>query len=63
LCGLISTGGIGICVFAAFCATTIESLIGATIEEKLGWLTHDLVNIINTTIGATIAMTLWCLVT
>ncbi len=54
--GLISLGGVGICAIAAFSATTIESLIGATIEEKLTWLTHDLVNIINTTIGAGIAI-------
>ncbi|MFK8185784.1 MAG: TIGR00297 family protein [Phormidesmis sp.] len=50
--GLISLLGVGICAIAAFIATTVESLIGATIEEKLSWLTHDLVNIINTTIGA-----------
>ncbi len=56
--GLISVGGIGICAIAAFCATTIESLIGATVEEKLSWLTHDFVNIINTTIGAGIAIAL-----
>ena len=56
LCGLISLLGIAICAFAAFCATTVESLIGATIEEKFDWLTHDLVNIINTTIGALIAI-------
>ncbi|EDX86101.1 conserved hypothetical protein TIGR00297 [Synechococcus sp. PCC 7335] len=48
--------GILICVAAAFVATTAESLIGATIEEKLSWLTHDLVNIINTTIGAIVAI-------
>ncbi|MGB3301012.1 MAG: TIGR00297 family protein [Phormidesmis sp.] len=54
--GLISLGGVGICAIAAFGATTIESLIGATIEEKLVWLTHDLVNIINTTIGAGLAI-------
>ena len=54
--GLISLGGVGICAIAAFAATSVESLIGATIEEKLSWLTHDLVNIINTTIGAGIAI-------
>lgn len=54
--GLISLGGVGICAIAAFGATSVESLIGATIEAKLSWLTHDLVNIINTTIGAGIAI-------
>lgn len=54
--GIISLGGVAICAIAAFGATTVESLIGATIEEKLTWLTHDLVNIINTTIGAGIAI-------
>ena len=54
--GLISLGGVGICAIAAFGATSVESLIGATVEEKLSWLTHDLVNIINTTIGAGIAI-------
>ena len=54
--GMISLLGVFWCAIAAFVATTIESLIGATIEEKLTWLTHDLVNIINTTIGAIVAM-------
>ena len=54
--GLISVTGVLICVIAAFGATTVESLIGATVEEKIDWLTHDLVNIINTTIGAILAM-------
>jgi uncharacterized membrane protein len=43
---------------AAFIGTTAESLIGATAEQQLGWLTHDLVNIINTTIGALSAIAL-----
>lgn len=60
--GLISPVGVGICAIAAFGATTVESLIGATIEEKFGWLTHDLVNIINTTVGAILAIGLgWLL--
>jgi uncharacterized protein (TIGR00297 family) len=46
------------CAIAAFVATTIESLIGATVEEKWTWLTHDLVNVINTTIGAIAAIVL-----
>lgn len=61
-CGLISLLGIGICAVAAFCATTVESLIGATIEEKFDWLTHDFVNIINTTIGAFLAISIGLLV-
>ncbi len=56
--GFIPLVGIVICAIAAFVATTIESLIGATIEDKLPGLTHDVVNIINTLIGAVVAMAL-----
>jgi uncharacterized protein (TIGR00297 family) len=56
--GLISPVGIGICAIAAFIATNVESLIGATIEGKVGWLTHDVVNILNTLIGAIVAILL-----
>ena len=42
------------CAIAAFIATNIESLIGATLQEKYDWLTNELVNGINTTIGAAI---------
>jgi len=61
LCQLITPDGIAICAIAAFIATTVESLIGATLEGKFSWLTHDLVNIINTTVGAAAAITLACL--
>ncbi|NUN64383.1 TIGR00297 family protein [Pseudanabaena biceps] len=44
------------CTIAAFIATNIESLIGATLQEKYDWLTNELVNGINTTIGAAIAV-------
>lgn len=56
--GVISTVGIVICAIAAFVATTLESLIGATIEDQLPGLTHDVVNIINTLIGAVVAIIL-----
>lgn len=54
--GLISPIGIIWCVIAAFVATTIESLIGATLESRFEWLTNDLVNLINTIIGAKVAI-------
>jgi uncharacterized protein (TIGR00297 family) len=44
------------CAIAAFIATNIESLIGATLQEKYDWLTNEIVNGINTTIGAAIAV-------
>ncbi|OKH26762.1 TIGR00297 family protein [Hydrococcus rivularis NIES-593] len=54
--GLIDPIGIALCVVAAFVATSVESLIGATIESKLSWLTHDVVNFLNTLIGAIVAI-------
>ncbi|MGV2387636.1 MAG UNVERIFIED_CONTAM: transporter substrate-binding domain-containing protein [Microcystis novacekii LVE1205-3] len=35
------------CVIAAFIATNIESLIGATLQTRFLWLTNELVNVIN----------------
>ncbi|ELR98441.1 TIGR00297 family protein [Gloeocapsa sp. PCC 73106] len=54
--GLITPMGIIYCVIAAFVATTLESLIGATVQSKFTWLTNELVNVINTFLGAAIAI-------
>lgn len=54
--GLIDLIGVLWCTLAAFIATNIESVIGATLESRYGWLTHDVVNIINTSIGAIAAI-------
>jgi uncharacterized protein (TIGR00297 family) len=48
--------GIAWCMIAAFIATTLESVIGATLENKWPWLTHDVVNVLNTFIGAIAAI-------
>lgn len=50
--------GIGIATFAAFMATNAESLIGATLQGKKGfeWMTNEVVNFLNTVIGASIAI-------
>jgi uncharacterized protein (TIGR00297 family) len=62
LVGLISLVGIGICMVAAFIATNLESVIGATLQHRLTWLTNELVNVINTLIGAIAAVGLgWLL--
>ena len=54
--GMIDLWGIIWCAAAAFIATNIESLIGATLESRLDWLSNDLVNFVNTLIGAISAM-------
>jgi uncharacterized protein (TIGR00297 family) len=61
--GLISPLGGVLCVIAAFIATNLESVIGATVQEKLPWLTNELVNVINTTIGALTAIALALILT
>ncbi|GAA6618928.1 TIGR00297 family protein [Scytonema sp. NUACC26] len=54
--GLIDLLGILWCVLAAFIATNLESAIGATLQPRFNWLTNELVNIINTLIGAIAAI-------
>lgn len=55
---LITLPGIGICTIAAFIATNLESVIGATLQHKFDWLTNELVNVINTIIGAIAAISI-----
>jgi uncharacterized protein (TIGR00297 family) len=56
--GLISPLAMGWCAIAALMATNIESLIGATLQTRLIWLTNEVVNGINTALGAMIAIAL-----
>lgn len=46
---------VGIVVLAAFVATTAESFIGATVQERLQW-SNEFVNFVNTAIGAIVGM-------
>ena len=56
--GTIDLLGVVWCAIAAFVATNIESLIGATLQSKWDWMTNEVVNIINTLIGAIVAVLL-----
>ena len=56
--GAIDLLGVVWCAIAAFVATNIESLIGATLQSKWDWMTNEVVNIINTLIGAIVAVLL-----
>jgi uncharacterized protein (TIGR00297 family) len=58
LLGMINLGGVLICLISAFVATNLESLIGATFQSRFNWLTNEVVNIINTLIGAIMAISL-----
>ncbi|MEB3214915.1 MAG: TIGR00297 family protein [Nostocales cyanobacterium 94392] len=53
---LIDVWGVLWCVLAAFIATNLESVIGATLQSRWQWLTNELVNVLNTLIGAATAM-------
>lgn len=55
---LVDLRGAVICVIAAFVATNVESVIGATLQTSLDWLSNELVNVINTLIGAGVAIAL-----
>jgi uncharacterized membrane protein len=57
--GVVTVPGVVICVIAAFIATNLESVIGATLQEQMEWLTNEVVNIINTLIGAIVAIGLF----
>jgi uncharacterized protein (TIGR00297 family) len=53
---LISGTGIGVCVLAALVATSLESVLGATLQSRWSWLTNTAVNMINITVGALIGL-------
>ena len=54
--GLITPLDILWCGIAAFVATNIESVIGATLQSRYSWLTNEVVNMVNTLIGAVVAI-------
>jgi uncharacterized protein (TIGR00297 family) len=54
--GMITPVEIAICMVAAFIATNLESVIGATLQSKFAWLTNEVVNVFNTLIGAIAAI-------
>lgn len=56
--GMMTPLGVLLCLIAAFIATNLESVIGAAFQEDFSWLTNEVVNIINTTIGAIAAILL-----
>jgi uncharacterized protein (TIGR00297 family) len=60
--GMINSWGLICAIIAAFVATNIESVIGATVQNKFAWLTNEIVNFINTLIGAIVAMALFGLI-
>ena len=60
--GLITLPSVSICLIAAFVATNLESVIGATLQTQWKWLTNELVNVANTFVGAVLAMGLLALV-
>ena len=55
---LRSVESVGICVFAAFVATSFESMLGALVQGKQGfdWLTNDVVNGIQISLAAAVAI-------
>jgi len=55
---LIDVSEIPLCIIAAFIATTIESVVGATLQTRYIWLSNELVNVLNTLIGAWTAICL-----
>lgn len=52
--GLIDVPSVALCTAAAFLATNVESVVGATLQDKKGlaFMTNEVVNFINTLVGA-----------
>lgn len=54
--GLVSPWGVLGCAIAAFLATTVESIVGATWQEQQPWLTNEVVNGLQTLLAALLAI-------
>ncbi|GAX77260.1 hypothetical protein CEUSTIGMA_g4706.t1 [Chlamydomonas eustigma] len=62
--GQVTVGESLVVGFAAVAANTFESYLGASVQGRLSWLTNDLVNVLQITLAAIIAICLskFCLV-
>ncbi|CAM9699536.1 unnamed protein product [Ascophyllum nodosum] len=56
--GVITTQTVPACMIAAFVATNFESVLGATTQGKIPWLTNEVVNFVNTVVGAAVGIAL-----
>ncbi|CAN0327652.1 unnamed protein product, partial [Laminaria digitata] len=54
--GLVSKQSLPACLIAAFVATNFESFLGATTQGKFPWLTNEVVNFVNTVVGAAVGV-------
>jgi uncharacterized membrane protein len=52
----VDAAGWGACVAAAFVANTAESVVGATLQGRVAWLTNDVVNALQITLAAACAL-------
>ena len=56
-----STTAVAVVTGAATVASLLEGVLGATLEAR-GMLTNDVVNFVNSAMGAALAMWLWVIV-
>ena len=54
----VSLRGATLVVLAATVANLVESYIGATVQDRLPWLTNDLVNVVQISLAAALAVAL-----
>ncbi len=59
--GLMGAIALPICIGTAFLANVVESVVGATLQERYSWLSNEVVNGINTTTGALLAVLMYSL--
>ena len=57
-CAQVDAAGWVACVVAAFLANTAESIVGATVQGRVAWLTNDVVNGLQITLAAALALAL-----
>jgi len=59
--GLVPMAAVPVITVAAIVASLLEGVLGATLEAR-GMLTNDAVNLVNSAMGAALAMWLWTIV-
>ena len=54
--GQLDSRGWGACVAAAFIANTAESVLGASLQGRVAWLSNDIVNVLQISLAAALAV-------